>query len=188
MALVADAEGFNAHRRQYETIRIGKDRKVRRSPQAVACRKRDVQELGRPRRSCERDVSKGVVYSYLGTQGETRTQNDAGTVPLRRNARQAGGEVLATGTPAVCVWGVVSSIVLSGRESLPHGEGLDGSTPPGKEPHPGHVGPESDEPTSLRALAIRGSLETVTFCTEASATEEPDAGKLHVRVCTGDVG
>jgi hypothetical protein len=60
--------------------------------------------------------------------------------------------------------------------------------PPGKETHPGHVGPESDEPTSLRALAIRGCLETVTFCTEVSATEEPDAGKLHVRVCTGDVG
>jgi hypothetical protein len=60
--------------------------------------------------------------------------------------------------------------------------------PPGKETHPGHGGPESDEPTSLRALAIRGGLETVTFGTEASATEELDAGKLHVRVCTGDVG
>jgi hypothetical protein len=48
MALVADAEGFHAHRRQYETIRMGEDRKVRRSPQAVACRKRDVEELGRP--------------------------------------------------------------------------------------------------------------------------------------------
>ena len=44
------------------------------------------------------------------------------------------------------------------------------------------------EPTSLRALAHRGCLETDTSCTDASATEEPDAGKLHVRVCTGDVG
>jgi hypothetical protein len=25
-------------------------------------------------------------------------------------------------------------------------------------------------------------------CAEASATEEPDAGKLHVRVCAGGVG
>jgi len=25
-------------------------------------------------------------------------------------------------------------------------------------------------------------------CAEASATEEPDAGKLHVRVCTGGAG
>ena len=39
------------------------------------------------------------------------------------------------------------------------------------------------EPTSLRAIANR-----VLPCAEASATEEPDAGKLHVRVCTGDVG
>ena len=46
--LVADAEGFNDHRRQYKIIRNGLDVKVRRSPQAVACRKRCTQELGRP--------------------------------------------------------------------------------------------------------------------------------------------
>ena len=46
--LVADAEGFDDHRRQHEIIRFGEDEKVRRSPQAVACRKRYVQELGRP--------------------------------------------------------------------------------------------------------------------------------------------
>ena len=45
---VADAEGFNVYRRQYEIIRLGEDVKVRRSHQAVACRKRHVQELGRP--------------------------------------------------------------------------------------------------------------------------------------------
>ena len=45
---IADAEGFNAHRRQYKITRIGKGGKVRRSPQAVACRKRDVEELGSP--------------------------------------------------------------------------------------------------------------------------------------------
>src|SRR5215475_10463353 len=32
---------------------------------------------------------------------------------------------------------------------------LDGSTSPGKDPPPGHVGPDADEPTSLRALATR---------------------------------
>jgi hypothetical protein len=101
----------------------------------------------------------------------------------RRTRCEEGGEVLATGTPAVCGWGVVSRVVLCGGESPPHGEGLDGSTQPGKATHPGHVGPESYEPTSLRAIAIR-----VLPCTDASATEEPDAGKLHVRVCTGGVG
>jgi len=41
------------------------------------------------------------------------------------------------------------------RESPSHGEGLDGSTPPGKATHPGHVGPDQHEPTSLRAIAHR---------------------------------
>jgi len=44
--LAADAEGFDDHRRQYKIIRNGLDGKVRRSPQAVACRKRYVRELG----------------------------------------------------------------------------------------------------------------------------------------------
>jgi len=47
---VADAEGFKVHRRQHKSIRFGEDVKVRRSPQAVACRKRYDQELGRPYR------------------------------------------------------------------------------------------------------------------------------------------
>jgi hypothetical protein len=47
---VADAEGFNAHRRPYKSIRVGAEAKVRRSPQAAACRKRDAEELGRPQR------------------------------------------------------------------------------------------------------------------------------------------
>ena len=46
--LVADAEGFNDRRRQYKIIPSGLDVKVRRSHQAVACRKRCTQELGRP--------------------------------------------------------------------------------------------------------------------------------------------
>jgi hypothetical protein len=39
---IADAEGFNVHRRQYRSIRFGEDVEVRRSPQAVACEKRCV--------------------------------------------------------------------------------------------------------------------------------------------------
>jgi hypothetical protein len=101
----------------------------------------------------------------------------------RRPWREAGGEVLATGTPAVGAGGVVASRVRSGGESPLHGEGLDGSTPPGKATHPGHVGPEQYEPTSLRAIAHR-----VVPCAEASATEEPEAGKRHVRDCTGGAG
>jgi hypothetical protein len=47
-ALVAEAEGGNAHRRQDTTIRVGEAGKGRRSPQAVACRKRGVEARGRP--------------------------------------------------------------------------------------------------------------------------------------------
>ena len=44
----AGAEGFNDRRRQYRSIHLGEDVEARRSPQAVACRKRYVGELGRP--------------------------------------------------------------------------------------------------------------------------------------------
>ena len=49
--LIVDAEGFNAHRRQYRSIRFGRDVEVHRSPQAVACRKRYTVELGKPQRT-----------------------------------------------------------------------------------------------------------------------------------------
>ncbi|MFC1816806.1 hypothetical protein ACFL0M_12940 [Thermodesulfobacteriota bacterium] len=47
---IADVEGFNDRRRPHKTIRKGLDEKVRRSHQAVACRKRYVVELGRPQK------------------------------------------------------------------------------------------------------------------------------------------
>ena len=55
---IADAEGFNVRRRQYGSIRYGEDVEVRRSPQAVACRKRYAVELGKPQRL--RDDSKSM--------------------------------------------------------------------------------------------------------------------------------
>ena len=48
---IADAEGFNAYRKQHESTRIGEGVKVRRSPQAVAYRKRSMGELGKPQRA-----------------------------------------------------------------------------------------------------------------------------------------
>jgi hypothetical protein len=57
--LVADVEGFNDRRRQHQSIRKGLDVKVRRSPQAVACRKRYVVELGRPQKL--RDIGEVLV-------------------------------------------------------------------------------------------------------------------------------
>ncbi len=56
---------------------------------------------------------------------------------------------------AVCQRGVLSGIVVGGRESRPRGEGPDGSTQRAKETHAGHAGSEQHEPTSLRAIANR---------------------------------
>ena len=78
-------------------------------------------------------------------------------------------------------WGVLSGIVLGAWESHAHGEGPDGSTQPAKETRAGHVGLEQHEPTSLRGIAKRAVMPDA----EASTTEEPDAGKLHVRDCAG---
>jgi hypothetical protein len=80
-------------------------------------------------------------------------------------------------------WGVLSGIVLGGGESPLHGEGPDGSTQPAKETHAGHVGLEPHEPTSLRATALGRRAYA-----HASTTEEPDAGKLHVRDRAGGAG
>jgi hypothetical protein len=77
-------------------------------------------------------------------------------------------------------WGVLSGIVLGGGESPLPGEGPDGSMQPAKETRAGQVGLEQHEPTSLRAIANR----PLAYAT-ASTTEEPGAGKLHVRVRAG---
>lgn len=54
---------------------------------------------------------------------------------------------------ATCFWGVLSGILLRGRESRPHGEGPDGSTQSIKETRAGHVGLDKHEPTTLRGIA-----------------------------------
>ena len=90
----------------------------------------------------------------------------------------SGGRETATNP-----WGVLSGIVLGGGESPLHGEGPDGSTPLAKETHAGQVGLEQHEPTSLWATAL-GRMAYA----QASTTEEPDAGKLHVRVRAGGAG
>jgi hypothetical protein len=84
-ALVADAEGLHAHRRPYKPSRLGQERQVRRSPQAGAGRQRDVQALGRPRRACARDVSKGGRQRWGHPRGHPDTARGGnGTVAAQR--------------------------------------------------------------------------------------------------------
>jgi hypothetical protein len=117
MARVADAEGFHARRRQHKTTRMGKGGKVRRSPQAVACRKRDVEARGRPQQLLPVEHVGGWSTAPEARKGKP----GHGTMlePAHHGGPwgEGGGEVLATGTPAICGWGVVSSGVLGGGES-----------------------------------------------------------------------
>jgi hypothetical protein len=55
----ADAEGLMAHRRQHRSTRIGEGVEIRRSRQAVACRKRCDVELGKPRLAPNRRKHEG---------------------------------------------------------------------------------------------------------------------------------
>src|SRR5712692_7898224 len=58
-----------------------------------------------------------------------------------------------------------------------------GAVPPG--PRPG----KDSTPWHYRSQASQSVCLRAALCsTEASTTEEPDAGKLHVRVCTGGAG
>ena len=61
--LIVDAEGFNTRRRQHRSIRNGKDVEVHRSPQAVACRKRYTEELGKAQRAPDVETVTELVYS-----------------------------------------------------------------------------------------------------------------------------
>lgn len=62
--LVADAGGFEHYRRQHKNIRSGEEGKVRRSRQAVACRKRYAEELGMPYRLLPREKMEAGYQSY----------------------------------------------------------------------------------------------------------------------------
>jgi hypothetical protein len=85
--------GFNAHRRQYKSIRVGEDVKVRRSPQAVACRKRGIEELGRPQRLLGKPgrrrstVTGKARRMRLGSRIEQSTQR-WGKPPTRGRSRR----------------------------------------------------------------------------------------------------
>ena len=120
--LVADAEGFNAHRRQHESTWKGEGAKVRRSPQAVACRKRNAVELRKPQSAPDVWTARlwhTAIEVQMGKPGnETRLEPNA--LPEKH---EPGRRETATRP-----WGVLSGIVLGAWESHAQGEGPDGST------------------------------------------------------------
>lgn len=125
---VADGESFNVLEANMTHPLSGEGVKVRRSPQAVACRNRCAQELGKSHElPLQGKLVKGhvVIEAHKRKLGSrTRRKTDVTTWKLQRVSTAK----LSKGTCARCAWDVLSSIVLSGRESLLQGEGLDGST------------------------------------------------------------
>jgi len=90
--LVADAEGFNEHRRQHRNVRNGKDVEVRRSPQAVACRKRYVGELGKPQRlptGEEMGVGHTATKARKGKPGNRTMRSLSGQGTYERGRRRS---------------------------------------------------------------------------------------------------
>ena len=86
--LVADAEGFNVHRRQHRRTRVGEGVEVRRSPQAVACRKRYVVEPGKPQELLDEVVHR----SCLGWRHE---RDDVPETVVRSGGSVRQGEMQA---------------------------------------------------------------------------------------------
>lgn len=133
----------------------GEDVEVRRSQQAVACGKRYAVELGKPQRA---PVEGTALAWYTGIEAmKGKPGNGARLEPalLRENHEPGGCNDSITNQGATCPGGVLSGIVLRGGESLPHGEGPDGSTQSAKETYAGHDGPGKHKPTSLQGIANR---------------------------------
>ena len=92
--LVADAEGFNVHRRQHKNIRFGEDGKVRRSHQAVACRKRYAEKLGRPYRLLPREKMEAGYAAIEAQKGKPGYRTMLKPKHPDGTLSQAGGGVL----------------------------------------------------------------------------------------------
>jgi hypothetical protein len=110
--------------------------KVHRSPRAVACRKRNAVDLGKPRWAPTYGTARltyAVIEARMRTLGNgTRLESN-----ILAQDHRTGRQVTAA-----CPRGVLSSRVPSGGESPLQEKRPDGSTPLAKETWAGHVGLE----------------------------------------------
>lgn len=121
----------------------------------MACRKRYVEELGKPRWA---PVMGTALERYTGIEAmKGKPENGTRLKPtlVRESPESGGGEGLLTGSSPIGPRGVLSGIVLRGGESPLPGVGPDGSTQPSKETYAGRVGPGQHKPTSLEGIAKR---------------------------------
>ena len=150
---MADAEGVHAHRRRHKSIRVGEDGKVRRSPQAAACRKRDADARGRPHRRLRGGRVAGWETALEARQGKPGHRTMPTPEPRRGNL---DGQVEKSGArerPPEAA-GASSHAADAERGTATH---LGKDVPEGRRPHrtraPDTVGPETRTPTSRRGLA-----------------------------------
>lgn len=145
-----------------------------------------MQEERRQRtREAPKAPGRGETMKPTGLGHERVKSPDTACARVESSNRERTGRRETAG----CRRGVLSGIVAGGRESRPHGEGPDGSMQLAKETRAGHAGSDQHEPTSLRGLSNWAVKRvTVTVRANASATEEPDARKPHVRDCGGGSG
>jgi hypothetical protein len=87
------------------TLRQGEEGEVRRSPQAVACRKRGVEELGKPQPFLPWETTVYGIQLLRHGRGNPDTDQCWSLRPAVAHA-QGGGGVLSQGKPTTCGGGV----------------------------------------------------------------------------------
>jgi hypothetical protein len=162
--LVADAEGVNAPRRLHESIRVGEDVKVRRSPQAAAGRKRDVEALGRPHRL----LGGGSVAGWYTALEARQGKPGHGTMPepgQRRGTLDRQAEKYCDKEHPPDVVGESSHASYSERGKA---TSMGKDVTEGRSPHrtlaPDTVGPDARKPTSLRGIADKANADKRHRC------------------------
>ena len=151
--------GFARSRRQHERHRCGQVVQVRRSPQAVACRKRDVEERGKPQTLL--DVANLGRWSTAPEAPKGKPGNGTRLEPTlhggtwNRQAEQDGHRESPPDTDGV------SSHAEDSEVGKAHDRGKDVTE--GRSPHrqrlPDPVGPEDQKPTSLRGRANKAQAD-----------------------------
>ena len=135
-------------------------------------------------REAQKDPVRGETMKRTGLRHERVTSPATACARVESSSKERADRR----ENAACRRVVFLGIVVGGRESRPQGEGLDGSTQLAKSTRAGHTG-SVNEPTSLGGLSNwTVKRVTVTVRANASATEELDARKPHVRVCGGGSG
>ena len=157
--LVADAEGVNAHRRPNQRLHWGEEGQVRRSPQAMAGRKRDGEALGRPHRR-----RRGGRVGAWETAREARAGTPGhGTLPApqrRRGTRTRQAEADGARASPPEARGESSPAEDAARGKAPsRGQAWPAGRRPPRPLAPATVGSEARTPTARRGRTAQATAD-----------------------------